>query len=173
MKHYSLQRKSYVNAITNNFSVTLKSFGGFVGCLVGSGITWGIIRNMDLSGKLSATDELRLAPGIFLVCAVFFAKHMYNDFKYERERFHQLALEIDKERERRKLERQKAMSGFVTPDQSFNLEIQKLFDKGEKIVELKKYQDILNNGEIQEESGISQDKRKSLNNGIFKSNDTY
>lgn len=173
MRQYSLQRKSYVEVISDNFSETLKCFGGFVGCLAGSGITLGIIRSMDIAGKLSANDKIKLSPGIFMICAVFMAKKMYENYKEERERLHQLALEIDKEREKRKQEHQKSMSGFLTPEQSFNLETQKLFDKGKKIVELKKYQDILKGTDVQEDTGISQDKRKSLNNGIFKSNDTY
>lgn len=170
MKRYSLQKKSYINVISDNFSETLKDFGGFAGCLAGAGITWGIIRNMDMAGKLSSTAEINMVPGVFIICAVFFAKQMYNSFKEERERVHQLALEIDKERARRKAKKE---SQFITEEQAFRLETQKLFDKNEKVVELQKYLDILNDGNVQDNSGATQDKRKSLNNGIFKSNDTY
>lgn len=172
MKRYSLQTKSYVEVISDNFSETLKSFGGFVGCLAGTGIIWGIIRNMDIAGKLSSNDEIKLVPGIFALCAVFFAKQMYKNFKEERERIHQLALEIEKEKSIKKQEYKKSMSDFITPDQMSQLGLQKSFDADEKVVELKKYRDILVSDK-QENNGATQGKRKSLNNGIFSPNDTY
>ena len=173
MKHYTLQRKSYLEVISDNFSETLKNFGCFVGCLATSGITWGIIRNMNLAMDNVKDDNVNIVPIFFGISSVCFAKKMFDSYKKERKRFHELSLEIDKEREKRRLERQKSMSGFATPEQVFNIETQKLFDKGEKVVELKKYQDILNGENVQETSGATQGKRKSLNNGIFKSNDIY
>ena len=83
-----------------------------------------------------------------------------------------MALEIEKEKSIKKQEYKKSMSDFITPDQMSQLGLQKSFDADEKVVELKKYRDILVSDK-QENNGATQGKRKSLNNGIFSPNDTY
>ena len=172
---YSLQRKSYVQVISENFSDTIKSFGAFVGCSSLTGITYGIVRNFELASQRTGVieDKGGIIPIMFFFLSANYAKQVYNNFKKERTRVHQLALEIDKERAKRKEEQKKSMEGFITPDQAFNLEMQKMLDKGEPIVELQRYRDILTSGSSEQREGTTAGKRKSLNNGIFKSTDTY
>ena len=169
---YSLQRKSYVQVITENFQDTLKSVAGFVTCSAITGLGFGIIHSMNITEFSLESDE-RLIPTITAFGAVYYAKKVYDNFKKDRARVHQLALEIDKERARRKEEHKKAMEGFITPDQLSQLQMQKLFDQDEKLIEIKKYRDILTSTQEEQKSGVTSDKRKSLNNGIFKSNDSY
>ena len=162
---YSLERKSYVQVVTENFQDTLKSLAGFVTCSAVTGLGFGIIHSMNITEFSLESDE-RLIPTITAFGAVYYAKKVYDNFKKERERVHQLALEIDKERE-------KAMEGFITPDQLSQLQIQKLFDKDERVLELQKYRDILTSTQEEQKSGATAGKRKSLNNGIYKANDNY
>ena len=169
---YSLERKCYVQAVPENFQDTLKSLAGFVTCSAVTGLGFGIIHSMNITEFSLESDE-RLIPTITAFGAVYYAKKVYDNFKKDRARVHQLALEIDKERERRKKEREKAMEGFITPDQLSQLQTQKLFDQDERVVELKKYRDILTSAQEEQKSGATAGKRKSLNNGIYKANDNY
>ena len=174
MKHYSLQRKSYIATISDNFPETLKSLAGFVTCSSLSGIGFGIVYNMNLTQYSLESDE-RMIPTIIAFGAVYYAKKVYDNFKKERERMHQLIIEMDNEHKKSKSQ----MEGFITPDQLSQMQFQKAVDSDEKIVNLQNYRNILNGSssteseEIFQSSGMSQGKRKSLNNGIFKSNDTY
>ena len=167
MSRYSLQRKSYVNVAMEQFPETLKSLAGFVTCSSLSGIGFGIVYNMHLTQYSLKSDE-RMIPTIIAFGAVYYAKKVYDNFKKERERMHQLIIEMDNERKKTA----KQMEGFITPDQLSQMQFQKMVDNDEKVVELQNYLDILNDGNVQD-NGATQGKRKSLNNGIFKSNDTY
>ena len=171
MKHYSLQKKSYINVISDNFSETLKSFGGFAGCLAGAGIFNGIFRNIEACRNSFNNGELNLISGIFIVGSIFYVKEIYKNFRKERERVHQLVREMNDERKKPPAQ----IEGLITPDQLSRLQFQKILDRDEKIVELQNYQDILNGSSSTQSNinGATQGKRRSLNNGIFKSNDTY
>ena len=171
MKHYSLQRKSYVNVAMEQFPETLKSLAGFVTCSSLSGIGFGIVYNMHLTQYSLDSDE-RMIPTIIALGAVYYAKKVYDNFKKERERMHQLIIEMDNEHKKTS----KQLDGFMTPDQLSQIQLQKIIDSDEKIIKLKNYRDILSGSSSIQQDGISgatQGKRKSLNNGIFKSSDTY
>lgn len=160
---YSLQRKSYTQAIVENFPNTLKSIAGFVTCSSITGLGFGIIHSMNITEFSLESDE-RIIPTIAAFGAVYYAKKIYDNFKKERARVHQLALEIDKERARRYEAYKKELSEFKTPEQLNNMQYQN------NITELKEYRDQLINNQSE---GVTQGKRKALNNGIFKANDNY
>lgn len=175
---YSLERKSYTQVIKENFSDTLKSLTGFVTCSSLTGIGIGIIYNMNIT-EFSLDSDERIIPTITAIGAVYYAKKVYDNFKKDRARVHQLAIEMDKERKKRMQEELRNLDGFITPDQLLQLKNQQILDKSKNILQLESYRNILTSQKSayknsdEQITGDSNNKRMSLNNGIFKSNDKY
>ena len=97
---YSLERKSYVQSATEKFSSALDSSFGFVTCSMVTGLGLGIVYNMNTKEFKLENSKTIIASG-----AVYYAKKVYDNFKKERVRVNQLALEIDKERNKETQER--------------------------------------------------------------------
>ncbi len=146
MKKYKLQRKSFTNVVFNNFSATLKSFGAFVGCSSLTGISYGIVRSFALADQSRGVveDNGGIAPILFFCFSIYYAKQLYDNFKKDKARFLRLADEIEKDRQRKRRLNENVETQKYTPS-----------DDSEYI------------------EGSTAGKRKSLNNGIFKSNDIY
>lgn len=177
MARYTLERKSYVNIIADNFQDTLKSGLKFACCTVGAGIAYGAIHDMEIISP--DPSDPRIFPVLFAIGSAYYVTQIYKNYKKERTRFHELAIEVEEKRRKRKLAEKEVMKDFITPDQISRLQFQQLVDREEKIIELEKYRDILakdSSLEKEEEDigrGQSQGKRLAFNNGIYQADDNY
>lgn len=180
MARYTLERKSYISIIADNFQDTLKSTLGFACCTAGAGIAYGIVHDMEIVSP--DPSDPRIFPVLFAIGSIYYVKQIYKNYQQERARFHDLALEVEEKRKRRKQAEKEVMKDFITPDQISHLQFQQLVDREEKIIELEKYREILAKDPFTGEEydsvddigkGQSQGKRIALNTGIYQSNDNY
>ena len=154
MRKYSLQRKSYIQVVSENFKDTLKSFGCLVGCSSATGIFLAQLHNMELAGyKYDIESDLRFIPIATFCASLYFAKEVYSNFKKDRARVKQLAEEIRQQQLQEKQEQQEALKTFTKPEDLFDFESQ----FRSKIIEFP----TMNDG------GNSSGKRKSLTTGHF------
>lgn len=170
MKKYQLERKSFTNVIWDNFSDTLKSFGAFVACGSLTGISYGFVRSFTLASQQlgRVEDNGALAPIFFFFMSIYYAKQVYNNFKNDKARYKQLAHEIEKERARQLEMKIKAKEKKAQEQAEYDDFVKTYYSPSDNIIELQKYRDALSTS-----SGVEASKRMSLNNGVFKSNDTY
>ena len=152
LKKYKLATNNLnVTKVTlDNFEQTTRGSLGFVSCLTSTGISYGIVRNMEVAAP--KPYDPRCTPILFTRCSPFYARIMYERYKKEKERFSNLAKEIEKETEKQ----------------------QKLItEKKQNDIEFMKQE---NSHQYMEDDSINQQsrgKRLSLNNGIFTQNDNY
>ena len=148
LKKYKLATNNLnVTKVTlDNFEQTTRGSLGFVSCLTSTGISYGIVRNMEVAAP--KPYDPRCTPSLFTRCPSFYARNMYERYKEEKERFLNLAKEIEKQ--------QKSIT-----------------EKRQNDIEFMKQE---NSPQYMEDDSINQQsrgKRLSLNNGIFTQNDNY
>lgn len=103
---YKLDKKM-INGITDLFPETLKSGIGFFGCSAATGLCC-VVSNMPVNNINELTDATTaMGMGIFFACtSVVEAIRTYKNAQKERERMHTLALEIEKDRLKRRKEKE-------------------------------------------------------------------
>ena len=97
---YKLQKGEVINGIVNHFPKTIKASAGFVASTTLMGSICGYLYSMPINPNTAIIDTTDNTTVLIVgvITSAYLAKEVYKNFKQERKRVHDLALQIEKDK---------------------------------------------------------------------------
>lgn len=100
---YKLQKGEVINGIVKHFPKTIKASAGFVATTAIMGSICGYLYSMPINPNTAIIDTTDNTTALIagVITSAYVAKQVYKNFKQERKRVHDLAVQIEKDKKQR------------------------------------------------------------------------